>query len=95
VVPYAEATAREHARIWAELEAKGKMSGYYDVIVAATARLRGSAVAIFNRQHFEHVEGLRIIEPNESGETFSHRAASVRPPHAFISSSPNMTTRSR
>jgi predicted nucleic acid-binding protein len=39
------------------------MSGYYDVIVAATARLRGSKVATFNRQHFEHVTGLTIIEP--------------------------------
>ena len=63
VIPYTAETAREHARVWAELEAKGKMSGYYDVIVAATARLRGSEVATFNCQHFEHVAGLRIIEP--------------------------------
>src|SRR5688500_7782790 len=37
VIPYTEQTAYEHARIWAELEASGKMIGYYDVIVAATA----------------------------------------------------------
>ena len=64
VIPYTVETAREHARIWAELEAQGRMSGYYDVIVAATARLRGSGVATFNRSHFEHVQGLRIIDPS-------------------------------
>ena len=63
IIPYTAETAREHARVWAELEGKGKMSGYYDVIVAATARLRGRDVATFNRQHFEHVQGLNIIEP--------------------------------
>ena len=32
-----EQTAYEHARIWAELEVSGKMIGFYDVIVGATA----------------------------------------------------------
>ena len=35
VVLYTEETAYEHARIWAELEAAGKMIGSYDLIVAA------------------------------------------------------------
>ena len=61
IIPYTAETAREHARIWAELEAAGRMSGYYDVIVAATARLRGSHLATFNRQHFEHVPGLALL----------------------------------
>ncbi len=63
IVPYTEQTAREHARIWAELEAAGKMIGYYDIIVAATALERGSDVATFNRRHFELVRGLKVIEP--------------------------------
>src|SRR5438067_13429419 len=37
VIPYTEQTAYEHARIWAELQSVGKMAGYYDLIVAATA----------------------------------------------------------
>src|SRR5450432_3002920 len=37
VIPYTEQTAYEHARIRAKLEAAGKMIGYYDLIVAATA----------------------------------------------------------
>jgi len=63
VVPYTEQTAYEHARIWAELEAAGKMAGYYDLIVAATALERGSQVASFNRRHFDPVPGLAVIEP--------------------------------
>jgi predicted nucleic acid-binding protein len=39
------------------------MVGSYDVIVAATALERGSAVATFNQRHFAHVKGLTIINP--------------------------------
>lgn len=63
VVAYTEQTAYEHARIWAELEASGKMIGFYDVIVAATALERGDAVATFNKRHFAQVKGLTVIEP--------------------------------
>ena len=63
IIPYTEQTAYEHARIWAELEAAGKMIGYYDIIVAATALERGSDVATFNRRHFDLVSGLNVIEP--------------------------------
>ena len=63
VIPYTEQTAREHARLWAELEAAGKMIGYYDVIVAATAFERGSQVATFNQKHFARIKGLTIIHP--------------------------------
>ena len=63
IIPYTEQTAYEHARIWAKLEAAGKMIGYYDIIVAATALERGSDVATFNRRHFDLVSGLNVIEP--------------------------------
>lgn len=63
VVPYTEQTAYEHARLWAELESAGKMIGYYDLIVAATALERGSELATFNRRHFTHIKRLTVIEP--------------------------------
>ena len=63
VIPYTEFTAYEHARIWAELESSGKMVGYYDVIVAATALERGGKVATFNRRHFDQIKGLAIVDP--------------------------------
>ncbi len=64
IIPYTEQTAYEHARIWAELEASGKMIGFYDVIVGATALERGSEVATFNKRHFAQIRGLTVIEPN-------------------------------
>ncbi|HYA61904.1 MAG TPA: PIN domain-containing protein [Candidatus Sulfotelmatobacter sp.] len=63
IIPYTERIAYEHARIWAELEAAGKMIGFYDLIVAATALERGSQVATFNKRNFAQIKGLRVIEP--------------------------------
>jgi tRNA(fMet)-specific endonuclease VapC len=63
ILSYTEVTALRHARIWAELESSGKMIGSYDLIVAATALERGSAVATFNQRHFTQVRGLKVIEP--------------------------------
>lgn len=63
ILPYTEVTALEHARLWAKLEAAGKMIGFYDLIVAATALEWGSSVATFNKRHFAQVKGLRVIEP--------------------------------
>jgi tRNA(fMet)-specific endonuclease VapC len=63
VIPYTEQTAYEHARIWAALDSSGRMIGFYDLIVAATAAERNSQVATFNKRHFSRVAGLKIIEP--------------------------------
>lgn len=63
VLPYTERTAYVHARIWAELVSDGRMIGLYDVIVAATALERGSAVATLNRRHFSRIKGLNLIDP--------------------------------
>lgn len=63
ILPYSEVTALEHARVWAELESIGKMIGYYDLILAATALEHGSTVVTFNRRHFQVVPGLKVIEP--------------------------------
>jgi predicted nucleic acid-binding protein len=63
IIPYTELTAFERARIWSALESSGKMIGFYDLIVAATALERGSAVATFNQRHFVQVRGLKVIEP--------------------------------
>lgn len=64
IIPYTEHTAYEHARIWAELEAAGKRIGFYDLIVGATALLRGSQVATFNKKHFAAIRGLSVVDPN-------------------------------
>jgi len=63
VIPYTGQTAYERAKVWAKLENAGKMIGYYDIVVAATALEHGSPVATFNQKHFRQVDGLAIIEP--------------------------------
>jgi tRNA(fMet)-specific endonuclease VapC len=63
VIPYNETTAHEHARIWAYLLARGKMPGYYDLIVAATAIEHDSTVVTFNKRHFEDVPNLKVLTP--------------------------------
>jgi predicted nucleic acid-binding protein len=63
IIPYTEQTAYEHACIWAELETSGKMIGFYDLIVGATALERGSGVARFKKSHFARIRGLNVIEP--------------------------------
>jgi len=63
IIAYTEQTAYEHARIWAALESAGKMIGFYDLIVGATALVRGSDVATFNKRHFAQIKGLKVIEP--------------------------------
>jgi len=63
IIPYTEQTAYEHARIWAALQSSGKMIGYYDLIVGATALARGNGVATFNKRHFAQIRGLKVIEP--------------------------------
>ena len=63
ILPYTEQTAYEHARIWSALEASGKMIGFYDLLVGATALERGSSVATFNKRHFAQIRGLHLIEP--------------------------------
>lgn len=62
-VTYDGPTAFEHARLWAELESKGQVTGPYDMILAATALHTGNAVATFNTRHFASVRGLKIIKP--------------------------------
>jgi tRNA(fMet)-specific endonuclease VapC len=63
IIAYTEQTAYEHARIWAQLESAGKMIGFHDLIVGATALERGSEIATFNRRHFSQIRGLKVIEP--------------------------------
>jgi len=61
VIAYTEETAYYHARLWAHLQQAGSMIGYYDIIVAATALERSSAVATFNVRHFRSIPGLTVI----------------------------------
>jgi len=56
------ALARQHAIIWAALEAAGMVIGPYDLLIAATAVHYGHPVATLNFSEFRHVPGLRLID---------------------------------
>ncbi|HEY0781425.1 MAG TPA: PIN domain-containing protein, partial [Thermoanaerobaculia bacterium] len=52
------ATARLHAKIWADLAAAGTLIGANDLWLAATAIEHGLALATGNVHEFERVPGL-------------------------------------
>jgi tRNA(fMet)-specific endonuclease VapC len=62
-IPIAEAVARMHAQIWADLAARGSLIGAHDMWIAATALAHGLGVATRNPAHFERVTGLRVVTP--------------------------------
>lgn len=62
-IDYTANTAREHVRIWAQSEIKGRKIGAHDLILAATALEHGAAVATFNKKHFVAIPGLKILTP--------------------------------
>ena len=62
VVPYTEETAREHARLLAEVERTGFMLGAHALLVAAMALERGGSVATFNARYFAFIPDLRVIQ---------------------------------
>ena len=63
IIPYTEQIAFEHARIWAILEFSGHPISPYDLLVAATALDRDSAVATYNQRHYSRIKGLKLIQP--------------------------------
>lgn len=62
MVPFGLAEAREHARVWADLESRGQLIGERDLQIAATALVGSHTVATLNRGEFERVPGLALID---------------------------------
>jgi tRNA(fMet)-specific endonuclease VapC len=61
-LPFALAEAREHAKVWAELESRGQIIGERDLQIAATATANSHAVATLNRREFERIPGMILVE---------------------------------
>jgi len=62
VLPFALGDAREHARVWADLEIKGTLIGERDLLIAAIAKTTGHSLATLNRGEFERVPGLVLLD---------------------------------
>lgn len=62
IQPFDLAEARCHARLWAELEARGVMIGPHDLQIAATGLAAGHEIATLNVQEFQRVPSLRLVD---------------------------------
>ena len=61
VIPFDVAAARVHAVLAADLRAKGTPVGAHDLLIAATAVLRGDTVATRDLRSFPKVQGLDVV----------------------------------
>ena len=52
--------SRVHARIWADLRAKGQPIGAHDLLIAATALHHGLAIATRNEREFRRIPELVV-----------------------------------
>lgn len=60
VLPFDLDTARVHARVWADLVSAGTAPGAHDLMIAATALVRGWSVVTRNERDFARVPGLAV-----------------------------------
>ena len=63
IIPYSHSTAIVHARLWAMLDKRGEMIGYYDLILSAAAVEHDCAIATFNEKHFARIPNLKVFVP--------------------------------
>jgi len=63
VIPFDLASAREYARVWAELTAAGTPIGQLDLLAAACALAHGHDVFTDNVGEFARVPGLAVHQP--------------------------------
>ena len=64
VLPFDLQVARLHARLWAELAARGLPTGAHDLMIAATALARGYGILTDNLRDFRNIPGLDVQQPD-------------------------------
>jgi tRNA(fMet)-specific endonuclease VapC len=60
-LPITSEVAQVHAKVWADLEARGEMIGVHDLWIAATALAHGLRLATKNAREFERIPGLSVL----------------------------------
>ena len=63
VVPFDLPEARTHARLSADLQARGAAVGAHDLIIAATAIANDYRVLTRDRRSFPRIAGLEVVAP--------------------------------
>jgi tRNA(fMet)-specific endonuclease VapC len=61
-IPIDDAIAHTHARLWADLAARGTPIGERDLWIAATALTRGMGVLTHNVREFRRIPELTVIQ---------------------------------
>ena len=61
VLPFDLEVARVHARLWADLAAKGVGVGAHDLLISATVLAGGHRLLSRNERHFRRVDGLDLV----------------------------------
>jgi tRNA(fMet)-specific endonuclease VapC len=61
VLPIDLVVSRHHARVWADLRARGEIIGAHDLLIAATALAHDLTLATRNAREFDRVEGLQVV----------------------------------
>ena len=61
VIAFDLVAARTHARLWAQLAARGVTIGAHDLLIAATAIARGLDVVTRDERSFSRIQGLSLI----------------------------------
>lgn len=60
ILPFDEQEAKQFGQVKAELEAKGKAIGSYDMMIAGHARSHGLIVVTSNVREFKRIDGIRV-----------------------------------
>jgi tRNA(fMet)-specific endonuclease VapC len=60
VLPFDLTSARIHAKLWAELAAKGISIGAYDLMIGATAIANGLQLITREKRSFPKIPGLQV-----------------------------------
>ena len=63
VLPFDAKAAEVHARLWAQLAARGTLLGAHDLLIAATAVAADMGIVTLNLREFRRVPGLRVYDP--------------------------------
>jgi predicted nucleic acid-binding protein len=65
ILPFTSSMAVAACKIKHELKAKGKQIDLADLFIVATAIADGLPLATLNRKHFDDIDGLKLIVPQQ------------------------------
>ena len=64
IIPYTESINMESVRINKALKSKRVTISSFDLFIAATAKTIGIGLATLNKKHFDKIDGLQIVTPD-------------------------------